>query len=486
MIIKTDPDITRSYFEDSSNLKGGKADKVILPESESDVIAVLKEANSAGTPVTISGGGTATTGSRIAFGGIVMSMERLSRVIDISRERSSAIVQAGVSVEALKAGAENSGLFYTSHPTEKSAFVGGTISTNASGSRSFKYGPTRKYVKRLKMALPSGKIFEISRGEIMLSGSNPVFRLSDGTVISIPIPSYKMPAVKNAAGYFAGHGTDLLDLFIGQEGTLSVILEAEMGLVKKPAEIFSAFVFFKSDQVSWNFSRDARKAGTGVLSIEYFGANALDLVRAKNPNVPSGMKAAIFLEEEVPGEGIGDIPDKWLKLLSKHNASIDDTWVAMNERDADSFTQLRYAIPEAINDILHREGIQKLATDIAVPEERFLEMMMFYKAGLEKHGLRNVVFGHIGENHVHVNILPRSEKETLIAKQLALEFVRKAVAMGGTVSAEHGIGKLKHGYLEEMYGRSGVLEMARIKRAIDPKWLLGQGNIFPKEVRELI
>lgn len=332
------------------------------------------------------------------------------------------------------------------------------------------------------MALSSGHILEISRGETFLSGKTADVHISGTDIIHIPVPSYRIPKVKSSAGYCAGNGTDLIDLFIGQEGTLSVILEAEIGLPEKPAGIFSAFIFFDNEPDSWAFTKDARRAGPGVLSIEYFGENALYLVKQKYPNIPARKKAAIFLEEEIPVTGIGDIPDRWMGIMARHGASADDAWVAASERDADMFTQLRYAIPESINDILRREGMQKLATDIAVPEEHFMDMMYFYDSVLKKNGLRNVIFGHVGENHVHVNVLPRSESERHLARAVVMEFVKKAVSLDGTVSAEHGIGKLKHEYLAQMYGRQGILEMVRIKKALDPKWLLGQGNIFPIEL----
>src|SRR3989338_8364046 len=149
MIIKKDSDTIRSYFEDSSNLKGGYAEEVVFPEDIDDLSKFLSDAYIKKIPVTVSGGGTNTTGSRIPFGGKVISMERFNSILDMSEYEMSSLVQAGVLVEDFKNSCENKGLFYTCHPTEKTAFVGGTVATNASGSRSFKYGPTRKCVMHL-------------------------------------------------------------------------------------------------------------------------------------------------------------------------------------------------------------------------------------------------------------------------------------------------------------------------------------------------
>ncbi|MFA4982374.1 MAG: FAD-binding oxidoreductase [Candidatus Omnitrophota bacterium] len=492
MLIKKDPDIIKSYFEDSSNMKGGHALEVVFPKDVDELSAFLKDANSGKLPVTISGGGTGTTGSRVPFGGAVISMEKFNRIAEISADKMSASVQTGVSVEDLKNACEEKGLFYTSHPTEKSATVGGTVATNASGSRSFKYGPTRRYVRRLKMVLAGGEVLEIKRGERSLSRDNSLVKLPCGLDIAVPMPSYVMPDVKNAAGYFVKDGMDLIDLFIGQEGTLSVITDIELGLVPKPADIFSCFVFFEKEEDAWDFSREARRlsrakdlsAGPALdaLSIEYFDHNSLDLLRAKGRDLPGDANAAIFFEQEIGGKWSGKVEENWTKLILEHNSSPDETWVAMDDNKQDEFTKLRHAIPECVNEMIKRNGFQKLSADIAVPDDRFSRMMDFYLSSLMATKLEYVIFGHIGESHVHVNILPRSETELRYGTDMLMGFARKGVSLGGTVSAEHGIGKIKHKYLEVMYGKQGILDMARIKKAFDPGCILGLDNIFPKEI----
>jgi D-lactate dehydrogenase (cytochrome) len=455
----------------------------LLPESEEELSSALAEATAKKTPVTISGGGTATTGSRIPFGGVVISTERLNRIISIDKASLTCRVEAGTTVDTLQDECAKSGLFYTSHPTEKNAFLGGTISTNASGARSYRYGPTRGRVRSLKMALATGEILTLRRGETFLTRKSSSFKVPGGRVINIPLPTYTMPKVKNSAGYFAGDGMDLIDLFIGQEGTLSVITEAELALELKPREIRSCFVFFKAEEDSWAFAEDLkRETEWKILSIEYFSENALELLRDKNSNVPKTARGAIFFEEEGDEGKRLSAADRWLKIIGSHGGSADDTWVAMSEKEAAVFTSLRYAIPEAVNEIVKRSGFRKFSTDIAVPAERFREMARFYKEVFRKGGMRNVIFGHIGESHLHANALPASGSELEQAKAICLEFVKKGVSLGGTVSAEHGIGKIKHAYLKEMYGEKGVVEMAAVKKALDPACILGQDNIFPKEL----
>jgi D-lactate dehydrogenase (cytochrome) len=367
--------------------------------------------------------------------------------------------------------------------------VGGTLATNASGARSFKYGATRRYVKRVRIALPTGELADVVRGARTLARGRNAIELG-GRVIEIALPSYRMPEVKNAAGYYAKDGMDLVDLFIGHEGTLGVIVEAEIGLVRKPEKILSAFAFFGAGELAWSFAAGLRNAsraaaaGSAIdaLSIEYFDPNALKLLGAKCPNVPAGASEAIFVEQEAARGREDALIEEWLRLISRNGGSPDDTWVAMTDAEVAGFNAFRYSIPESVNDIVRRNGFRKLSADIAVPEANFHRMMRFYRDSLEGSGLDRVLFGHIGECHVHANLLPRSDRELAEAKELMLAFVKEGVRLGGTVSAEHGIGKIKHEYLREMYGAGGVAEMARVKKAFDPNCVLNLDNVFPKEL----
>ena len=487
MIIKRDKDTIQSYFEDSSNLKGGYADEVVIPSTTDEIIAYVKESHKLGRPILVSGGGTATTGARVPFGGAVLSMERFNRIISIDSQDMACVILSGVLVEALKNAVESKGLFYTSHPTENTAFVGGTIATNASGARSFKYGPIRAYVKSLSMILADGTPLTLRRGEKKLTHQDSAIELPGGRRINIPIPSYKMPSVKSAAGYFAYDGVDAIDLFIGQEGTLSIITEAEIALVKRPKKIIGAFVFFDTEAKAWDFADMARKSsrsegkrpgGIDALSIEYFDNHSLDLLRSKTENVPGSAKSAIFFEQESSDALEDAIIDAWTSLIERAGSSDKNTWVAFTEEEHDKFLGYRHMIPSTMNELIRRSGFQKISTDCAVPESSFFEIMNFYRKALNDGGIGYYVFGHIGECHLHVNIFPKTEEELLRAREIYMAIVKKVVSLGGTVSAEHGIGKLKQKYLEVMYGAEGIADMAAIKRSLDPKYILGRGNIL--------
>lgn len=476
MLTKKDPAFIQSYLEDSSNIKGARAEKVVIPESVEEVSSVLKEANSDKTPVTISGARTGQSGGSIPFGGIVLSTEKLNAVKDIRKFLSGgrATVEPAVLIEELKEKSRDKGLFYTYDPTEQTAFVGGTIATNASGARSFRYGPTRKYVKALTLVLADGAVLALKRGEIRAKGKTFSFEVGRKRY-TFDLPAYRMPLAKSSAGYYAEDNMDLVDLFVGQEGTLGVIVGAELLLLDRPGEFFSCFAFFTDEKVAWDFAGDAQKLKP--VSIEYFDRNSLEIMSEKYANVPRGREAAIFFEDEIAGsEDV--VLERWEKALAGRGVSADNTHVAMSEKARREFLNKRHFVPERMNEMAKGSGFPKVSTDLAVPREKSQDMLNFYKKNLKASGLRYFMFGHIGDAHLHVNILPSGKSEYDNAKKMEMAFAKKAVSFGGTVSAEHGIGKRKKELLKLLYGDRGVREMRSVKKALDPNLILGRGNIF--------
>ncbi len=176
---------------------------------------------------------------------------------------------------------------------------------------------------------------------------------------------------------------------------------------------------------------------------------------------------------------------EWLALLERHNAMADESWFATNEADQAGLREFRHALPVLMNEWFARHNQRKVSTDMAVPDEAFAGMLRFYQDSLRGGNLRYTIFGHIGDNHVHVNILPRDDDEAKKAHEIYLTFIRRAVDIGGTISAEHGIGKLKREYLRVLYGEEHLREMAALKHAFDPAGILGRGNIFADEYLQL-
>ncbi|MEP6787799.1 MAG: FAD-binding oxidoreductase, partial [Acidobacteriota bacterium] len=245
MQVKTQTDDLQNYLTDASNMQGGHAEKLFIPESADEIAEIVREANETKTPVTISGARTGTVGGAIPFGGSVISVEKLNE-ITIDKDTRAATVGSGVILADLQKAVEAEGMFYPPDPTEWSCQIGGTVATNASGARSFKYGATREYVQRLRVVLANGEIVDLRRGEVSATDDGSIMLTPENsTKIQAKIPTFERPNVrKNVSGYFNAQSLDAIDLFIGSEGTLGVITEVELSLLPKPEGFFSGIVFF--------------------------------------------------------------------------------------------------------------------------------------------------------------------------------------------------------------------------------------------------
>ncbi len=497
MITKSNPEEVRSYAADASNLAGGHAARVVFPDSAEAVASVLVGATRTGTPVTVAGAGTGIVGGRVPFGGVVLATDRLNLIGEIVKDEKgggAATAGAGVVLADLRRAVEAHGLLYPPDPTEWSCYLGGTVATNASGARTFKYGSTRAYVRRLRLALATGDVFDLRRGDIRADEHGRIrLPLAGGREIDARLPTYRMPrTTKHAAGYFVEPGMDLVDLFVGSEGTLGVITEVEVSLLPKPEKLLSGVVFFRRGRELLEFVREARDTSLrarleprpdtlDARALEFFDRNSLEMLREKFPSIPLDVPGAVFFEQETTGANQETTAATWLALLERHGALVDESWFATEERDQERLREFRHALPVLVNHWLARHGQRKISTDMAVPAQEFAGMLDYYRDELNRRHLRHVIFGHIGDSHVHVNILPRDDAEAARAREIYLRFIRRAVSVGGTISAEHGVGKLKRDYLRELYGDAHLREMAALKRAFDPACVLGRGNIFPEE-----
>jgi D-lactate dehydrogenase (cytochrome) len=494
MLIKTDPAILGGYLEDASGFLGGRADKLVIPESEAEVAPFLAEAAARREPVTISGGGTGVAAGRIPRGGTLLACERLQTLGELQRTPGGGEITAGpgVNLEAIKARAVRSGLFYAPDPTERTSTLGGNIATNASGGQSFKYGATRRHVLGLSVALTTGETLGLRRGQVTASGDWLRLPLSSGRVMELHRPRLPVLNVsKNAAGFYSAPNMDALDLFIGMEGVLGVITGATLALLPAPPGLFSLAFFFTAFQPAVDCAEIIRLSACGAAprpgispaSLEFMDARALDLLRPQFPRIPADARACLLVEQEYSGDEEAALA-AWSGFLAQAGVPEALIWFAEDAAARERLRDFRHALPEAVNDIVRRRKLPKVGTDMAVPAEAFPRMLEFYQIGLAASGLEHLIFGHIGDCHLHVNVLPRDEGEYAHARQLYLGFACEAVRLGGTVSAEHGIGKLKHDFLKIMLGEEGLRELLRIKRAFDPALILNRGNVIPEEMLE--
>ncbi|HEV2707686.1 MAG TPA: FAD-binding oxidoreductase [Pyrinomonadaceae bacterium] len=505
MLTKSAPDEIQSYLSDASNLAGGHAARVRIPETTEDVAAALAEATREGTPVTVAGAGTGIVGGRVPFGGVVLSTERLNKIGEITKtaQGGRATAGAGVVLADFQRAVRAERLLYPPDPTEWSCFLGATVATNSSGARTFKYGATRKYVRRLQIALATGDVLNLARGQIHADADGRLrIPLASGREINARLPTYTMPQTrKHAAGYHVAPRADALDLFIGSEGTLGVVTEVEVELLPQPEGVLSGIAFFARESDLLDFVREARaislrtrgeaadengdpspRSTIDARALEFFDVESLHFLRERYPLVPVKAAGALFFEQETTEATEDALTAAWLALFERHGALLDDSWFGTNEHDRAEMRQFRHALPLMVNEWLARHRQRKVSTDMAVPDAEFPAMLDFYRTTLRASRLQHVIFGHIGDNHVHVNVMPRDAAEQAAARDIYTRFVERAISVGGTISAEHGVGKLKREYLRLLYGEKALREMAALKRAFDPACILGRGNIFAEEL----
>ncbi len=494
MIVKQDQDEIIDFLKDASNMPGGSAEAVYFPESEDDAIAAVRDARSRGLGITIAGAGTGLAGGRVPFGGAVIACARMNRIASIDPAAMRAVVGPGVILGEFQQEAERLDLLYPPDPTERTCFIGGTIGTNSSGARTFKYGPTRVYVERLRVVLADGDVLELPRGRFVADGLHLSLRTESGRKIALELPSYTMPAIKHAAGYYARPGMDAVDLFIGAEGTLGVATEIEVRLIPLPERLFSGVIFFPEESATLAFVDEARarslasRAASGTTdtaqdidarALEFMDHDSLMLVRAAFPNIPdAALGGGVWFEQETTEESEERYLGEWYEMIVRHGGLADDSWFAIGAEDQRRMRAFRHAIPEAVYEYIGEHGQTKIGTDMAVPVDGFAELLAFYREQFAANRLRTVIYGHIGNCHVHANLFVDGPEERETARRVYAMLVEKALSLGGTVSAEHGVGKLKKQYLAAMYGAEGIEGMRRVKRAFDPDGLFGAGTMF--------
>jgi D-lactate dehydrogenase (cytochrome) len=490
MITKTQQDEIQNYLIDASNTKGF-CEAVYIPQNVSEMTEIIKEANEKKQPVTISGNGTGLTGARVPKGGIIISTEKLNKIIEINLEEKYALVEPGVLLSELQDAVKLKGMLYAPDPTERNCFIGGTVATNASGARTFKYGSTRNYVGELEIILPDGDLLYLKRGEIFADDLSLTLRTSSGKDIKLKLPDYAMPKTKNASGYFCKRNLDAIDLFIGSEGTLGVITKIKLKLLPLPLRELSCILFFETENNALNFLIRARDESyknrsqkiinsIDAEALEYFDENSLKFLIDNYPNIPVNAHAAVWFEQ-ICNHNEDDLLDLWINLFLDYNGKEEDAWFAMTEKEKENIVSFRHTISTSVNEYITLNNFRKLGTDVAVPDDKLIDFYHAIKKEVEAENLDYVIYGHLGNSHVHLNMLPKTEEEFEKGKELYKSICSRAISLGGTFSAEHGVGKNKTEYLVEMYGQKNVNNMRLLKKTLDSNYILGVGNIFEKE-----
>lgn len=448
----------------------GEPDWVYRARDFKDLQEILRYCDQEKIPVTVSGSRTALTGAGIAEEGILVAMEKKNRLLEIGLDPvtkvPSATAEPGILLGEFQRQIREAGYFYPPDPTSRNdAQLGGTIGTNATGEDALLYGPTRKYVRRLKILKANGE-------EIILERKQP-YRGS----------------VKNRAGYFLGG--DLIDLFVGSEGTLGIVTEVTVDLLPAERPFFAGWAFFPDLHSGLEFVVAALNSSSiKPRALELIDNESLRIVATKE-RAPSACQTAdcaiTFKQEYSDEQEMGHRMEGWLHLLegilNKRNAAhlVNEIAIAMDEPAQQNFRLLRHAIPASANEEGRRyqvNGGGKIATDWWVPVEKIQEMMGLVEQESRESGIRYLAYAHIGDGHPHLNYITKNADEKRRANGLLIRQCERAVKLGGGVAGEHGVGKLFRNLLPIQYRSTVVQEMKKIKLSYDPHQILGRGNLW--------
>jgi FAD/FMN-containing dehydrogenase len=357
--------------------------------------------------------------------------------------------------------------FFGPNPTENSASIGGIISTNAGGARSFRFGSIRRHVQAVQVTFMDGRTVELKRGDR----------------VDFPYRVLRQPqTTKNAAGYYLQPDLQWVDLLAGSEGTLGVVTEAELALLPEPPAILSGVVFFRTEEQMLGAVDDWRTLN-GLRLLESMDARALDLLRPRYPDISPAANAALLIEADLASSDDVEV-DRWSERLERDGCLEEESWFGMQAADRERFRAFRHALPAMVVDRARHGNCRKFGTDFAVPLERNRDLYNYYRERCDAvFPAQYTIFGHIGDANVHVNLLPDTEEGAVKAEALMEDFANYVVSLGGTVAAEHGVGKLKTNLLKLMYSEDEIDAMREVKRHLDPHWLLGRGTIFENRDR---
>lgn len=449
-----DPEVCAAYAGDVSGLTRVPA-AVARPGSTGEVVEVLREAAAEGRSVTAAGAQTSTTGASIpAPGGVILSTARLDRILDVDPAKRRVRVQPGVVLGDLNRALAAEGLFFAPDPTsENEATVGGSVACNASGARTLRYGPTREHVLALTVVLADGRVVELRRPDLE----------------------------KNTVGLLPAQ--DPVDWFVGSEGTLGIVVEAELSLLPLPPRVVGLGVPFPDEARALAFVAAARTTpGVAPRCLEYFDATAFGFAREAHGGGAwsDATGTMVYLEEAGP-----DDPDfeAWLALAEAHGARDDAIAVFDDEVQLRQARHIRHACPAAMHEATGpylAAGGRRISTDWAVPFPEAAAALAEARMAARDHGVADpVVYGHLGNGHPHLNWVARDPDEVERIEACVEHVLTSSVLpRGGTVAAEHGVGKLKARWLPLQMSPLQIGLMRAVKRELDPRGLLAPGNIF--------
>ena len=441
--VRTDQPTREMYGQDG--LKRPRLpDVVVLPSDTGEIAQIASLCNETRTPIVPRGAGTGYSGGAVPLhAGVLLSLERMNRILEIDERSLLAVVQPNVLTGALQAAVEARGLFYPPDPASLDrCAIGGNVAECAGGPRAFKYGTTKRYVLGLEAVLPTG--------EVIRTGSK---------------------TVKNVVGY------DVTQLLVGSEGTLAIITEIVLRLIPKPRVHATVRATFRDVESAVDGVLGILHAGVTPSAIELVDAASLEAVRVHlgRSLAPDGTGAVLLLEADGGAAAVNDD----LAAMERACAAARATEIrrAADDAERDELWRLRRELSPSLRTIA---GL-KLNHDVVVPIGRIPELFQLVDTMRHRYELRIASFGHAGDGNIHVNIMadPNDAAEVARAREAERCLFEGVVALSGSISGEHGIGHVKAPYLGIELSPATIELMKRLKHAFDPNGILNPGKIFP-------
>ena len=432
--------LRRAYGEDDSHM-AALPDAVALPCDRDQVAAIVRACRRHRVPVVARGAGTGTTGAAVPFaGGVVVSFSRMDRIVEIRPGDRCVVVEPGLRNGDLQQALQPHGLFWPPDPTSfERCTVGGNLACNAGGPRAVKYGASRDNVL----------------GVVAVTGSGEIIRCGG-------------PWTKDATGY------DLTHLLVGSEGTLALIVEATLRLLPRPTAQATLRAFYRN-------ATDAAAAVSRLMCqpqvpamLEFMDAASLALLRRNGSELPEA-GAMLLVEAD------GDPESLPLALQALADAAGGDGLLDLDVATDGAARDRLWAARRALSPALRSIAPGKINEDVVVPVSRIPDLVAAVQALSAEVALPIVVFGHAGNGNVHVNIMyhPDDDAESARAAGALARVFEQVLALGGTLSGEHGIGVSKREWMERAFDAPTLAAMRAVKAALDPDGILNPGKVLP-------
>jgi D-lactate dehydrogenase (cytochrome) len=490
------PASVADLLHDESRMTAAAVASVAEPATLDELRTVLRWHAAHQHRVTVSGARTGVAGGAVPDASThLVSVARLRGVVEIDLNAAPPTVRAlaGTTLRDLQAdlAARAPGWALPLDPTETGASLGGMVATNAAGSRAFRFGSTREWVAGLTVELASGRTLSLRRG-IDRADGDTLTLVDGGGPRTVRLPSIPKPRTKNSIGYGFAPGGDAIDLFIGSEGTLGIVSEVTFRLMPiEESRLVVLQCLASADQAFALVEAIRADPDLRTTALEFLDARSHELARETGkPEVervlahaPAG-SCSVFAEVGYDDEaGLQAAIERVLAHVAAAGGDEAAGLAGVDDQVLRDIRTFRHAVPERINATIARRrdqhpALHKVATDMAVEDKDLRWVYDLYSSRLTASGLDHAIFGHVGSNHFHVNILPKDEAELQRARTIYAEFAQALVARGGCVSAEHGIGRIKKPFLAVQYDLSTLEAMRAAKRWLDPEWRLNPGVLI--------